>query len=322
MSTTNEVKNEDIDTNNQQKNATNETHYQTKTLLDEDKKDQSTKISAKCEGTFYKCEPAKRIKIVLTRYNRIICDKKEKSEHILQNETNELMNNISPIGEYTHKDLINDFYHIKYGHDVNENPIRFDLFYEYLFSGDNVLQCDINYCKTAKRYYQRRNMHHSVIDLDDREDATPLHWYSLHLISTIHTYFVHEYEISQLSNNEIQFIEKQLQEFKADDDDSHTINDKKLQLISAKIKDKRKGISFIHEKTDNSKFITNTVYVGNVEKVNYSNISSLLEDRNIFINGNVFAKVFDRYTYHKQQMIDEVCVIMLNDNDANTLIYK
>eukprot|EP01084_Bolivina_argentea_P156656 273013_1 len=108
-----------------------------------------------CTKSFSECDHSNRIKHMLQQYDKIICDKTHKSDQQLQNE----INNITPISNvtYSHIQLLNDFHHIKYDHNINDNLNEFELFYKYLFDNKAVLKCDILHCKSAKRYYDRRN---------------------------------------------------------------------------------------------------------------------------------------------------------------------
>eukprot|EP01084_Bolivina_argentea_P043909 80863_1 len=82
----------------------------------------------KCNGQFPECESAERIKLILQRYNKIASDKTDKHDEQLQNETNKLMHNIETNGQYSNIELLNDFYHIKYKPNVNDNSYKFNLF--------------------------------------------------------------------------------------------------------------------------------------------------------------------------------------------------
>eukprot|EP01084_Bolivina_argentea_P185615 320076_1 len=112
----------------------------------------------KCNATFSQCIHSIRIKLVLERYDNIISDKTDKSDQQLQNEINDLINNItSSKASYSNVQMLNDFYHIKYTHNINDDANQFDCFHKYLFDNEDTLKCDISYCQSAKRYYDHRN---------------------------------------------------------------------------------------------------------------------------------------------------------------------
>eukprot|EP01084_Bolivina_argentea_P104873 187762_1 len=106
-----------------------------------------------CNFAFVECKVANRVKNVMLQFNKITHANNDKSVDELGKESI-TAGNI----KYDNVTLLNDFYHIKYQHHVNDNPNKFQIFYEYLFDNDNVLQCDINNCTSARQYYQRRNV--------------------------------------------------------------------------------------------------------------------------------------------------------------------
>eukprot|EP01084_Bolivina_argentea_P249619 417956_1 len=87
-----------------------------------------------CMKSFSECVHANRIKHILQQYDQIISDKTDKSDQQLQNDINKLVNNISVSnGPYSNVQMLNDFYHIKYDHNINDNANQFESFYNYLF---------------------------------------------------------------------------------------------------------------------------------------------------------------------------------------------
>eukprot|EP01084_Bolivina_argentea_P022814 42430_1 len=87
-----------------------------------------------CMKSFSQCVHAKRIKHILQQYDQIISDKTDKSDEQLQNDINEVISNMSVANiSYSHVELLNDFYHVKYDHNINDNTNQFELFYKYLF---------------------------------------------------------------------------------------------------------------------------------------------------------------------------------------------
>eukprot|EP01084_Bolivina_argentea_P199383 341162_1 len=119
------------------------------TRLEDNENDSDTKqtIQRKCNGTFTRCSAAYRIKLILNKYNTITHLKKNQSEIALQNEINRLINSDLCSGQYSNVELLNDFYHLKYNHNTNNNPNEFNLFYKYIFDNDiYVLHCDTNNC--------------------------------------------------------------------------------------------------------------------------------------------------------------------------------
>eukprot|EP01084_Bolivina_argentea_P017158 32045_1 len=99
-------------------------------------------VDSKCHHEFIQCDSAQKIKLILDKYNKIVFDKNHKKKHKsdaeLKNSIHKLMNNISSNGQYSNVELLNDFYHIKYNHNVDSNPKKFNEFYKYLFDNDTA----------------------------------------------------------------------------------------------------------------------------------------------------------------------------------------
>eukprot|EP01084_Bolivina_argentea_P067419 122777_1 len=268
--------------------------------------------SITCHKPFRQCEAASRIKSVLCEYDKIIADKTEKSYCELQNKTTELLNKNILNGQYSDIKLFNDLYHIKYDHNTNDDGNQFNLFHEYLTDNNHILKCDASSCLSVQRYYTQRDR--SLISLnnmninDNTKDA-----YSLNLICRIHTYFIHSHETSQLNNDEIHYIEQQLNEVKEDTDD--IFKDNKLQLISTIIHNKKQKSSRIIPFKNNSKYITT-----DHQNIDYDKILSILNENDITIEKEAFEIAFDYYGYHRQMLIDDLCDILLNENDDGIVL--
>ncbi len=276
--------------------------------IDNEQKTDQHPTTSKCSNSFSDCKSAKRIKLILHDHRNIISYKGDKLglEQQLQNETNTVLNNILSTQKYENSDLLNDFYHLKYNHNMNDDPNQFQAFYQYLFDGDNVLKCDINHCQSAQRYYARRrniasNSYENASDTDIKKV------YLLNLIERIHTYFIHSYETHQLRPEEIDYIEKQLNEFKENDDEIQ--NDKKLELISTVLNNKKHSTRQITDWSDNTENETLS-----------EEICELVNDDKIEMNKNELRNAFIDYQYDKEQLLDELCDIILNGNDENTVI--
>eukprot|EP01084_Bolivina_argentea_P129434 228611_1 len=77
---------------------------------------QNVIVDTRCNQPFDECESAKRIKLLLDQYQKIISDKKQQSDEQLKNSADKLISNIVWNGKYSNVELMNDFYHIKYDH--------------------------------------------------------------------------------------------------------------------------------------------------------------------------------------------------------------
>eukprot|EP01084_Bolivina_argentea_P313549 542981_1 len=268
-------------------------------------------LVSSCNGQFMKCNAALKIKTILHQYNKIISDKKDKSLHNLEIETVKLMNNILGNGQYSNIQCLNDFYHIKYDHNTNEDQSQFNLFYQYLFDNDNVLNCDINYCQSVKRYYRKRGemTHPLILSQHTKQNNNINDSYTLNLICRIHTYFIHAYETSKLTLCEITYIEKQLVKSRDNNgEDEKQANEKQSDS------NKKKQSNITHLR--NSKYITSDTVDIDCEKLAY-----ILHNNNININENQLQIAFDSYRYHKQKLIDNLCHL-LNTNDCDAILLK
>eukprot|EP01084_Bolivina_argentea_P094803 170474_1 len=268
----------------------------------------TTMCEIACQDTFTKCSCCKRVKLILHEYNKIISNKKETTENQLQNETFKLINNFSSEKQYSNVDLLNDFYHVKYNHNTNDNPNQFNLFYNYIFDNDDVLVCDIEYCPSAKRYYNqnRRSYNSAVNSYNDT--------YGLNLLSRIHTYFIHSYDSSQLTPDEIQFIENKLNEYKEEDED--ILNDKKLELLSTIINNKKRNTLARSLRLNYTKFMTTETD----QSINCKELSAVLANHDIIIDEVNLKNIFDEYNYDKPQLINDLCDILINEKLNDILL--
>eukprot|EP01083_Nonionella_stella_P108569 315880_1 len=263
-----------------------------------------------CNHAFHQCRTAQRIKSILQSYNKIILNKTLKSDAQLQNETNDLVINLLGDEQYSIVELLNNFYHIKYDHNVNNDPHQFNLFYYYLFDNEmNTLQCDTNDCKSVKRYSNRRNRSFNCSQRSTHNDAGT---YSLDLLCRIHTYFMHSYDMYQLTPDEIQYIERKLNEHVLNDmKDEDVMNDVKLQLVSG-VKSLKRHLS------NNGKYVTSDhLYL------NYQKISIILKKNDIPIEAGLagnLATAFDPYVYDQTQFISDLCDVMWQENDTDVLL--
>eukprot|EP01084_Bolivina_argentea_P096188 172928_1 len=91
-----------------------------------------------CDSTnqdILECLSLNRIKTILNTFNHSICEKTENHTNIIK-KINDIFND-----DYTTTELLNDFYHIKYHHKIDENNIEFNKIFKYL-TNSNVIRCD------------------------------------------------------------------------------------------------------------------------------------------------------------------------------------
>eukprot|EP01084_Bolivina_argentea_P147848 258630_1 len=258
-----------------------------------------------CNEMFELCAHSNRIKLILKAYNKIISDKNNKIDNYntLQQEVETVINNMSSDTSYSNVELLNDLYHIKYNHSVNDDPNQFNLFFQYLFDHDGVSKCDISCCQSVKRHYNRRNP--SFYEDNKSENVTNTR--SLDLICRIHTYFMHS---PQLTCAEIEYIENKLNELELKEDETDMLHHKKMELLLETINNKN---------TDS--LPSNKQYILSENKIiNYDKISHLLEDHKMNIDVVDLQDGFDKYGYHSQQLMDDLCTILFNKTDKNILL--
>eukprot|EP01083_Nonionella_stella_P029908 82184_1 len=156
-----------------------------------------------CQHKLSPCNASLGIKRALKQFNAILSDKTVTSSAALEKKANELIHNANV-------QLMNDFYHVKYDHNTNDNEQKLKVFCQFLSDGDNVLQCDFTHCQGARRYLERRHQTSSISmaleDTDSKESEVPA-FSAFHILSRIHTYFIHQHDLSRLSDHERKYIE-------------------------------------------------------------------------------------------------------------------
>eukprot|EP01084_Bolivina_argentea_P301281 519719_1 len=80
-----------------------------------------------CAYTFEQCNATENIKSVLEEYKKIISDKNEPNECKLSNKIHALINNKLFNANYSDVKLLNDFFHVKYNHNTNDDPDKMNL---------------------------------------------------------------------------------------------------------------------------------------------------------------------------------------------------
>eukprot|EP01084_Bolivina_argentea_P011932 22344_1 len=272
---------------------------------------QSQETHDQCNHQFSKCISAQNIKSILEEFNKIISDKNSKSEHETSSNITELVNKKFLNGYYSNVKLTNDFFHVKYNHNTNENPNQFNLFYQYLCDDNNTLLCDSKYCNGYKRYYRNREklMNESEYKHTDTCDNSS---YSYNMLCRMHSFFIHSYELYKLTKSELAHIEQQLSNNKNINDEE--INHQKLVLISKVLNDKKQNASQLSA-TNYSKYITL-----DDESLNYRQMSQTLAETGLVVDEHQLQITFDKYGVGKQQIINDLCDSITNENDENTLL--
>eukprot|EP01084_Bolivina_argentea_P003496 6570_1 len=161
------------------------------------------KITVGCaKNDVLQCLSVKRIKIILNTFNKTQSNKQQNNQNIMN-----WIKIIFTQNEYNNTNLLDDFYHIKYEHQIDGDDSEFAKVHNYLL----VSQCNINTCKHFERYHRDRtklsNQYYLNSEHTNNGSNAP---YTLELISRIHVYFLHSYDTNRLKLKEIKTINKLL----------------------------------------------------------------------------------------------------------------
>eukprot|EP01083_Nonionella_stella_P285073 970394_1 len=154
-----------------------------------------------CQHKLSLCSASLGIKRVLKQFDAILSS--SVTSATLEKNANQLL-------DYTNVQLMNYFYHVKYDHNTNDDKQKFQIFYQFLCDGDNV-RCDLTQCQSARKYIERRHQTSSISmspeDTHNKETEIPP-VSAFHILSRIHTYFIHSHDVSQLCNHERKYLSR------------------------------------------------------------------------------------------------------------------
>eukprot|EP01084_Bolivina_argentea_P202478 345953_1 len=105
--------------------------------------------------------------------------------------------------DYTNTHLLNDFHHIKYHHNTDQDDNVFSEIYEYITEGmdKNHKMCNHIQCKHFQRHFADRSMLYRTVNNSINNNNHME--YTSRLISRIHVYFIHSYDMDRLTLDEI-----------------------------------------------------------------------------------------------------------------------
>eukprot|EP01084_Bolivina_argentea_P188456 324429_1 len=188
------------------------------------------------------CPAAKRIHIILKIFHKIT----KTYEFIQLLDENEIF--IDKL--YTSTQLLNDFNHIKYFHGAEDvDDLTFFKMHQY-FTNDIATFCDPQNCKKIEIYSRARQQTFNV----NTEFYTE---YLIKLISRIHVYFIHPYDINRMTPKELEMVKEQIDQLNLLDEQEK--NDKEIELITVIISKKKKKLNIAWEVKD--KYIEGNVKV-------------------------------------------------------------
>eukprot|EP01084_Bolivina_argentea_P215527 365923_1 len=263
-----------------------------------------------CNKSFSQCSSALNLKSVVVEYNKIICDQNVSSEFEIANKINELINNKLLNGNYSNIKLINDFFHLKYDHKLNDDNNKFNSFYRFISNDEEFLLCDIQHCKGHRRYHRHRANLRNYTSKSIENNDTNMSSYNI--LSRVHSFFIHSYD-NKLTEDEISYIEQQLNN--VDEEHTEQNSNRKSMLIAELFRNKKRKSTV--EMTDHCKYMTS-----NQESINYEKIALVLNNHGINIQQEQIEIVFDEHGYHKQQLINDICDALINNNDQDILLTK
>eukprot|EP01083_Nonionella_stella_P061423 160062_1 len=182
------------------------------------------------------CQSLKRIKIVLKHCDDMITEPTQITNISLQNKIHDLIHHKLGHGTFNNTSLLDDFHHIKYGHNVDQDIHKFDTILNNLTNKN----CNSEKCGHLMRHYTDRTQ---PID-DVLDDTANDNRYALNLISRIHTYFIHSYDLNKLTVKELKTMNDELKEFQQtlqanDCDYDQKAQQKKLEILSKIMKNKK-----------------------------------------------------------------------------------
>eukprot|EP01083_Nonionella_stella_P292272 994121_1 len=227
--------------------------------------------------------------------------------------------------EYAH--LLDDFHHVRYEHNVDNDLDQFDQLHSNLFAASNLV-CDAHACDHIRRYYQDRtnqgdppklqslqNSYFSANDISDIDANDRLH-HVLQLMVRIHVYFIHSYDINRLSINDFKTIDDEIQLQSTDhglDEDIDT-HRQKVEIAARILADKRRKLD-IPRNVD--KFITKEV-ASQKNVVHTHAIERLLKDEGISVDATALQDVLKQYDDKKPIFISNLIAVYYKQTDNVT----
>eukprot|EP01083_Nonionella_stella_P153768 494450_1 len=195
-----------------------------------------------------KCRSYHRIKVLLRE-----CDALQPTQ--LATQIHELLHHTLGEDKYTSTMLLDDFHHIKYQHiNYNDNELH------AIINNIRTAKCDITNCHHVIRHYKDRTQTNTVVLYPQSKTRTEklkqgyLHQnegYLINLVSRIHTYFVHSYDINVMSPIELEKMKNELRTFsqtklnKYDAEYDNKLLYKKLEILHKTMRRKQGLLSMV-----------------------------------------------------------------------------
>eukprot|EP01084_Bolivina_argentea_P265872 450803_1 len=192
---------------------------------------------------------------------------------------------------YTIIQLLNDYDHIKYDHNVDNDNHEFAKMYKFLKQEINT-DCNIKKCGYVERHYMDRSklsnqyvLRNKSVDNDSKSKS----YYIMNIMSKMHVYFIHSYDINRLKLDEINI-------------------DKTIEMTS-------QTISRTGQNLNVNRYKKYTEHVIEYDDINLQTIHRLLADNNIFIEYNKLKVAFGNYD-DKNELLSDLIEAYYSKNDA------
>eukprot|EP01084_Bolivina_argentea_P284079 486731_1 len=263
------------------------------------------------------CGAMKRIQIILHKLH-------QSSRSFAQ-----IINDLFIANKYTNTMLLNDFHHMMYTHDIDENEKhnKFHEIYTKLTNNMNII-CDVEKCKHIQRHWRDRTK--SDIHANDLNNQS-----TINLVSTIHVYFIHLYDINRLKPDEMNIIREELELLKQcglDEEDEKKIEileTKKYEMMTTIINCRRQKLEKSTVQRNNHKYISGVIAQNEEAKdqvVDFYSLQHILTTEGLSIEIATLRNMFSTDQNDKDSfmtnIIDKYCHIDENvdENDQHGVL--
>eukprot|EP01083_Nonionella_stella_P221284 790746_1 len=248
------------------------------------------------KNTLNICQAINRIKIILHALND---DLLRENPHENQSHLMDKFASIFIRNHYTNTSLLNDFHHIKYMHNADDNDGVFAQIYQYFIAEMDTV-CKAKQCRFIRRHYRDRSVLQNDYKLceethDDDDYSSLDARYMMDLISRIHVYFIHSYHINRFTIHELHIANEQTESLSLDDD-RDALEDTRMQVLTDIMKTKRNVIEI---DIDKDKFNAPVHIVNDKNQhalIDYAKMHDILQRHNVKVDMQDLRNVFNAYT--------------------------
>eukprot|EP01083_Nonionella_stella_P292274 994124_1 len=261
----------------------------------------------KCtEDNLFRCPSVLRINAILKRFNAIAIDSTIASESI---------EDIFTKNGFKYAHLLDDFHHVRYEHNVDDDDDQFQQLHSNLFA---EFMCDAKKCAHIRRYYRDRNNQRDdsklANDLVDSEE--PLHIMPvMELIQQIHVYFIHAYDINRLTVKDRKTIEEEIQRRNTtgldEEIDPDLLDTQTLEIAAIILADKNKKLDITR---NDDKFIVKEA-APQSHVIRLADIQRVLKEEGISVDGTPLQGVVKQYEDKKPMFISDLIAVYYEQMD-------